>query len=239
MQRRLAVAADNKKKQQGKPGVAVLLCWARGAPAVFLLWLGLLASGGCPRSPGAALVVVPAAISPSSGALLPLADGDSIDLVRPIQGGHVLFIGAYVNGASGTSGTIRAELRRSVSDSGQPLSMPGPILVFEERSTMLVPLAAGTTPPSAAPGWQQIAADISEVANIAACPNVLPVDIPDQPLYVQVTYTDSQQGSGTAFVKVVPRCRQPDDASRSQCLCECHANYTIDRCFISRDGGAD
>jgi hypothetical protein len=184
--------------------------------------------------------VVPAGFSGTE--LVPLLNAggsaDTVDLVRPIQGGQVLFVGALVRAASGTSGSIRAELRRGTDDSGQPLSAPGAILVFEERSTMLVPLDAGLAPPDARPGWQQLQADISELANVPACPNFLPVDIPDQTLYVQVKYTDAQGNSGTASAKVVPRCRQSDPSAQSLCLCECHANYTSAKCFMAADGGS-
>jgi len=170
--------------------------------------------------------------------LAPIGDGDSVELTRPLQGGHVLFIGAYVRGASGSAGTIRGELRRGESDTGQPLLAPGAIIVYEERSTTLAELDAGVTPPSASPGWQQVRADVSDLANIPACPNFLPVEIPDRTLYLQVVYTDSKGNTGTVAKKVVPRCAQTDPVERNTCLCECHANYTIDRCFTSSDAGS-
>jgi hypothetical protein len=196
--------------------------------------LVFLGAGCQPKVPGT-LEVAAAGLSGSQLAVL--ADGDAVELTRPLQGGHVLFIGALVRGASGSTGTIRAELRRGESDSGQPLAAPGAILVFEERSTTLEPLGAGVTPPTASPGWQQLRADLSDLANLPACPNFLAVEIPDRTLYVQVLYTDARGNNGTAVRKVVPRCAQTAAAERNTCLCECHANYTIDRCFTTSDAG--
>jgi hypothetical protein len=203
--------------------------------------LGVLLAAGCEQGVAGSLDVVPAWQMVSSGSSTPpltaITDGDSVDLVRPIQGGHVLFIGAFVRSAVGDKGTIRAELRRGEIESGQPLVSPGSIIVFEERSTQLAALPAGVTPPSDSPDWRQLRADINDLANIPACPNFLPVEIPDHTLYVQITYTDARGNTGFAFRKIVPRCNQTDPTARNNCLCECRANYTIDRCFASSDGG--
>ena len=224
--------------------------WSRvlGLELVLELVLGLglvvvfgLVATGCQQGVMGSLDVVPAWPGTLTGAanapLRTITDGDSIDLIRPIQGGHVLFIGALVRSASGDHGTIRAELRRGEAEGGQPLATPGPIIVFEERSTVLQPLPAGVTPPSASPDWRQLTADISYLANIPACPNFLPVEIPDHTLYVQITYTDSRGNTGFASRKIVPRCTQTDTSLRNTCLCECRASYTIDRCFVYGDAG--
>ena len=76
------------------------------------------------------------------------------------------------------------------------------------------------------------------MANIPACPNFLPVDLPDHRLYVQIVYTDEKGNTGTASRPVLLRCTQTDPGARSLCLCECHASYTIERCFQPADAGA-
>lgn len=198
---------------------------------------GLAAATGCQGPIAGSLEVVPTQFAGAE--LVPIAAGDPVELVRPIQGGHVIFIGALVRGASGSRGTIRGELRRSETAAGQPLppGTPGGIIVFEERSTTLVDLPAGTTPPSPAAGWQVLRADISDVANIPACPNFLPIEIPDRTLQIQIVYTDEKGNTGTALRPVMPRCTQAQTSARNLCLCECRANYTIERCFMPADGG--
>lgn len=192
---------------------------------------------GCQGPVAGSLEVVPTQFAGAD--LVTIAAGDPVELVRPIQGGHVLFIGALVRGAQGSRGTIRGELRRNESASGQPLppGTAGGIIVFEERSTTLSELPAGLAPPSPAPGWQAVRADISDVANIPACPNFLPLEIPDHTLQVQIVYTDEKGNTGTALRTVMPRCSQVQPSARNLCLCECHASYTIERCFMPADGG--
>ena len=229
-------ACDRGRVRRGRGGLPGRLL---GGLLGRLAGAGLLVFGAtaCQGPVAGSLEVVPARFA---GALLvPVAAGDPVELVRPIQGGHVLFIGAFVRGASGSRGTIRGELRRGEDASGQPLpaGSPGAIIVFEERSTELVELPAGTPAPTAAAGWQQLRADIGDVANIPACPNFLPIEIPDHQLQVQVIYTDEKGNTGTALRTVVPRCTQTQDSARNLCLCECHKNYTIERCFMPADGG--
>lgn len=205
--------------------------------ALVLSCLGAVALGaGCQGGVPGSLEVVPARFA--GAGLVAVGSGEPVELVRPIQGGHVLFIGALVRGASGSRGTIRGELRRGESATGEALTAPGPIIVFEERSTSLTELAAGLAPPSPDPGWQQVRADIGDVANIPACPNFLPLELPDHRLYVQIVYTDEKGNTGTASRAVMPRCSQTDPGARSLCLCECHASYTIERCFQTADAGA-
>lgn len=205
------------------------------AVAVAVAVIGVAA--GCQGPIAGSLEVVPTQFAGAE--LVPIAAGDPVELVRPIQGGHVIFIGALVRGATGSRGTIRGELRRSETAAGQPLppGMAGGIIVFEERSTTLVDLPAGMTPPSPAEGWKVLRADISDVANIPACPNFLPVEIPDHTLQIQIVYTDEKGNTGTALRPVMPRCTQTQQSARNLCLCECRANYTIERCFMPADGG--
>ena len=212
--------------------------WPLAAGLAALL-TALLAAGlgaGCQGGVPGSLEVIPAQFAGSG--LVAVGSGAPVELVRPIQGGHVLFIGALVRGASGSRGTIRGELRRGESAAGEPLATPGPIIVFEERSTSLVELPAGPAPPTPDPGWQQVRPDIGEVANIPACPNFLPIELPDHRLYVQITYTDEKGNTGTASRPVMPRCTQTDPGARNLCLCECRASYTIERCFQTVDAGA-
>ena len=208
------------------------------AAGLAALLTALLAAGlgaGCQGGVPGSLEVIPAQFAGSG--LVAVGSGAPVELVRPIQGGHVLFIGALVRGASGSRGTIRGELRRGESAAGEPLATPGPIIVFEERSTSLVELPAGPAPPTPDPGWQQVRPDIGEVANIPACPNFLPIEIPDRTLQIQIVYTDEKGNTGTALRPVMPRCTQAQTSARNLCLCECRANYTIERCFMPADGG--
>ena len=60
------------------------------------------------------------------------------------------FISALVRGASGSRGRSRRARQRDRRRAAAATGTPGGIIVFEERSTTLVELPAGTTPPSPA-----------------------------------------------------------------------------------------
>lgn len=212
----------------------------RAAPRVGLLALLALHSWACTPS---ASCTTPVVGTPGSGAelwpaalvgelLFPLSDGDTVPQTRPLQGGHVLFVGAFLRNVRGC-GALRGELRRLDQGGGT-----GPIVVFDERSTDLRLVQAGEkTPPGG--GWGRTEISVNAVANIPTCPNVQPMDLIDQPMVLQVSYTEpgGSQPVASATRKVVPRCSQTDPRAREQCRCECLANYTIDRCLAPADAG--
>lgn len=176
--------------------------------------------------------VVPARLE--EGRLIPLLDGDFVDLVRPIQGGHVLFIGALLRNPADGDGTVLGELRQVGADGAV-----GPVIVYDERTTAHEALPAGTPPPSGPgeTGWRQITPDISSVANIPVCPDFLDYDLVDATVFLRIRFKDSRGREGFADRKVKTRCLQTDPMERSLCRCECTAKYTIDRCYARPDGG--
>lgn len=200
--------------------------------APFLV-VSVMLSAGCtactpPTLPP--IEVVPARLE--EGKLIPLADGDPVDLVRPIQGGHVLFIGALVHNPSDGDGTVLGELRQTNSDGSV-----GPVIVYDERTTAHEALPAGTPAPQGQAGWRQVTPDISSVANIPVCPNFLDYDLVDATVFLRIRFKDSKGREGFADRKVKTRCIQTDPMERSGCRCECTAKYTIDRCTVRPDGG--
>ena len=155
------------KPQQSRSRILI----RRAAPRVLLgLCLFALACTG-PTPPPGVLEVLPARLSEDGARLIALSDGDTVDLVRPIQGGHVLFIGALLRHPADGDGTLRGELRRV-----QPDGTPGPIIVYDERTTSHQALAADTPAPGGASdsgGWRQVPPDINSIANIPVCPDFL------------------------------------------------------------------
>lgn len=194
---------------------------------LFLSACGSPCPAGFLGEAGAAPELLPAALDRESGGLVRLSDGDPVELLRPIQGGHVLFIGAFVRGVLTCGGSLRGELRRDAA--GQP----GAILVSDERSSELMPIMQGAGAAGApGPGFGAPAPDINEVPNIPACPNVLPDEFLDKAAWLQLTFTARDGVQATGRVRVAPRCQQGDPALKAACRCECLANYTIDRCVM-------
>lgn len=195
--------------------------------------------GGCGESFDGPPEIVPAQLLTSGAALSlsPIADGDSVRLVQPVQGGYVLFIGVLGRNLSTRSASLRGALRRSQASDGTPLDKPGGVLYFDERSVGVQPLSPELKPPTAAPGWQQVLPEPNDTANIPACPNPLDADVVDNPLFLEVTYKDGQGRSASAVHKVVPRCMQDETEERAACICQCMARYTTTRCFRPPDAG--
>jgi hypothetical protein len=231
------------------PGFARTLTWA-GFLAARMCWMGwmCLLSSGCEERFDGPPEIVPAQLSPESAlglapepSLVAIRDQDTVSLTRPIQGGHVLFIGAFIRNLSMRGGSLLGELRRSQSGDGMPLMQPGGVLYSDERSVSVQPFPADQPPPGSGAGWKQVAPDPNDMANIPTCPNTLALDIADNPLFLVVRYTDGGGRSASAVRTVTPRCLQPSSEARRACLCECLAGYTVDRCtnISPSDGGTD
>lgn len=199
-----------------------------------ILSISSTVAAGCEEHFDSPPEIIPARLD--GEVLVPLQDGDAVELLRPIQGGHVLFIGAFVRNVNLGDGSILGELRRLPAPTSP--GMPGAILVSDERSTELTMLPHGTAAPTADAGWRQVTADINGVANIPACPDYLPFDLVDGQLLVNIQVKDKAGRTAAAFRRVILRCSQTSPGEQQQCRCECTANYTIDRCFLRPDGGA-
>lgn len=210
--------------------------WLERGALTVLLGLGV-ASAACTdaRPPAGPLEVLPARLSEDGARLIPLSDGDSVDLVRPIQGGHVLFVGTLLRYPADGDGTLRGELRRVDASGGA-----GPVIVYDERTTAHQALAADTPAPASsdASGWRQIPPDLTSVANIPVCPDFFDYDLVDAALVLRIHFKDRAGREASADRRVKTRCAQTDPTQQSQCRCECQAKYTIDRCFSRADAGS-
>lgn len=198
----------------------------RGGLFTAVLCLGLYS--GCAETFDEPTEVVPARLDGAE--LVPLKDGDEVQLSFPLQGGHVLFIGAFFRNAGLKGGSVLGELRRSQPVPGSPgLFQPGELLYSDERSAPASEVMAGRGP-TAQPGWRMVIPDRNNVANIPTCPNPLNIDIVDNALFVQVRYRDQWGNEGTAARRVKPVCTSLGTFNIPGCRCECAASYTVQRC---------
>lgn len=210
------------------PSARTMRSWAH----VLVALAGICMGAGCGETFDGPPELVPAQLSRSLDSLVPLGDGDSIDLLPPIQGGYVLFVGAAVRNVSKTGGSLLGELRRARASDGTPLSQPGGVLYSDERSVTLQPLPGGFAIPDARPGWLLSAPNPNDTANIAACPNPLEIAMVDSELFLQLTFRDAAGRSATSYRKVVPRCAQADAMTAMDCRCQCEANYQPRKCTL-------
>ena len=150
------------------------------------------------------------------------ADATPIDLTFPIQGGHVLFVGARIQNLGACGDTLTANLRNPTS---------GEILAVESRSVDFTVAADG--------GGTADLSDTSNVANVPACPDASARDVLDTDWVLEVTVVDKQKRTATATRPVRPACRQSDPFARELCACECRADYFFGKCGRNDAGSAD
>jgi hypothetical protein len=173
-------------------------------------------AAGCGAgAPKGAMVVTPAAYDPQAMTESPLSDGAPIDLVRPPQGGYVLFVGALVKNLGETTVVIDGQL----SDGSGAL-------VSEDKRT--VTMVASPGDPTL---FQPDLRSYTGVANIAVCPSTSPTDRDGVPFQLTLEVTEPGSGrTGTGKITVTPSCRQSDPTQLALCQCECAGNYSLGKC---------
>lgn len=180
-----------------------------------------LVEGGPNPSDGSnALEVIPAAFTEENAPLRILRSGDTIDLLRAPQGGHVVLLAAQVRNASSTAANIRVRMRRP--DTG--------FIVAEEKRTVAM-VAVPDDPATMQPDLRTR----SQVAHVPLCPDYDPIDVVAEPLDVEIEvtalYTDPP-AVGSARLTLVPACRQASPEAQALCRCECEANYALGKCAV-------
>jgi len=145
------------------------------------------------------------------GSALDLADGGILDLVRPPQGGHVVFIGARATGICADNTLLRGEL-------------------FFEDETFIAREARTLDfePIDDLPGWgRPNYFSITGVANVPVCPNNYGRALLGTTLLLEAEVEDRGGVTASGRVEVMLRCGQPDAGCRALCECECHEDYDI------------
>jgi hypothetical protein len=155
-----------------------------------------------------------------SGMLQAVADGDSIPMEPPPQGGFVSYIGAAARNLDGCNVNLAGTLRDPAT---------GDELGFDARDTNLV---------VGADGWgRNDASDNSNESNVNVCPDYTPVDRVNGTFNLEMKVTDraGRTASVTHPVKLVcdPSLSPMESAL---CVCTCSANYVLGRCN-HLDGG--
>lgn len=147
-----------------------------------------------------------------------LTDGAPVDLVRPPQGGFVVFLGAIVRNLGDTTVSLHGELR---DPSGTPIAE-------DSRTVSMQP--SNDDPLAFVPDLRSF----TNVANVAVCPSSSTVDRFDMPFQIQVDVTEVSppKRTGSVVVNVVPTCRQTDPTQLALCKCECAANYSLGKCSM-------
>jgi len=149
-----------------------------------------------------------------------IGDGARVALMKPPQGGRVIYAGAEVRGGDicnpvNLVGALRDPTTHAV------FGLEGRPVLLAARSD----------------GWA--AADEvqpSNYANIAVCPNQRSSrDIDEEPYELYVKLTDGVGRSAEGVVDVVPFCAEPD--TFDECTCICKTGYVLGQSCGAPDGG--
>ena len=138
----------------------------------------------------------------------PVAEGDSVALLFPPQGGRVIFAG------------VRA---RNIDPCG--IQLAGAV---RDLATQQLRVDARTVNLEAtSDGWGQSSdADIASFANVPMCPNQWSTtNIYGTKYELEVTITDRAMHKTTKKVAVVPACAEPENAA--ECTCICRGGYVL------------
>jgi hypothetical protein len=182
-----------------------------------LLLAGVLAGCGGKPAPANPIEVVATSYDPIAMMQTPLVDGAPLDLVRPPQGGFVVFVGAIARNLGDTTVALHGALRD-----------PSGVTIAEDSRTVSMQPSA-EDPTALVPDLRSF----TNVANVAVCPSSTTSDRFDMPFQIAVDVTEvSTRRTGSAVVNVVPSCRQADPMQLTLCKCECAANYSLGKCSM-------
>jgi hypothetical protein len=174
-----------------------------------------LAASGCgtPPPPGAGIALAPMQYDFTNRVQVPL--GAELDLVKPPQGGFVVFIGARVQHLLEDTVELRGRLRDAA----------GEILAEDSRTILMQ--APADDPAASVPDLNSY----FNVSNIAVCPSASPTDRHNLPLTVEVVVTElKSRRTGTGTVQTTLVCRQTDPTQLKLCQCECAGGYFLGKC---------
>jgi hypothetical protein len=159
---------------------------------------------------GGAPAVIPE-LRAEDGTPRDLLDGAVVDLVRPPQGGHVIFVGARGTGLCGDNATLRGSLRFADDT----------LIALEGRSLDFAPI-------DGMPDWgRPDYTNIAGLANVPVCPNNTGRALLMTPLLLQAEVEDRSGRHAIGGAQVMVACTQADAACRALCECECAKDYDI------------
>jgi len=148
-------------------------------------------------------------------------DGQPAELTFPVQGGHVLFVGARIHDMPGCRQTLSADV----------FDASGTLYSTEVRQVDFTVADDG--------GAITDLSDTSSVANVPMCPDYGDRDVVNQDWVLRVTVSDDAGFTATASRHVTPVCRQTSAAALALCQCECAAHYMLGKCANLPDAGTD
>ena len=142
----------------------------------------------------------------------PLADGGTISLMQPPQGGQVLFVGVRATNVDSCGLQLTGALRNEATEA----------LTVDSRPINLIPTGDGWGATGAI--GASVVGVVSNFANIPACANHWSAsDVDGHEYGLEVTLKDRGGRTGMRTLRVMPECNEP--LSAANCKCICRAGY--------------
>ncbi len=150
----------------------------------------------------------------------PVADGGTVPLTFPPQGGRLIFAGVRATNVDPCGVQLTGVLRDTATQQVR----------LDSRTINLLPTGDG---------WgESDETDPSSFSNIPVCPNEWSAtNIDGTPYQLEMTVADRGGRTVTAKLLVTPHCADPAEAA--QCLCICQGGYVLGQTCSAPDGGAD
>jgi acyl-CoA hydrolase len=164
------------------------------------------------------MVVFPGEFTTEGSPMRLLAEGDSIKLQKPVQGGHIVLLGAQVENFPTDAANLHVRVRHEETG----------LLAGEEARTVTMVAVGGNSSRK-----QPDLRSQSQFANVPLCPDYDAIDVGEQRMLVEIEitalYTDPPL-VGVATLHLVPSCSSTDVNDRALCQCECQSNYALGKC---------
>jgi hypothetical protein len=142
----------------------------------------------------------------------PVADGGTVPLITPPQGGRVIFAGVRATNIDGNALQITGALRDLKTQQVR----------FDSRTVNLVPTGDGW----GVSGTFGASSAISNFSNVAVCPNQWSsTDIFGTTYGLEITIVDRLGHQLTKAIHVTPQCSEP--MHEAECLCICKGGYVL------------
>lgn len=162
------------------------------------------------------LVMHPAMFVEEDMPLVPLEDGDDIEIQAAVQGGQVIYVAGQLE-------NLDADFARIESKIIDPDS--GEVREDDSRSIVMKPVEGEDNL------WQPDIRSRSQVSHLVVCPNDEPRSIIDEPWLIEVTMSDLDgPRSVTETLTVTPVCRREADEDQQLCVCQCEADFEPGKC---------
>jgi hypothetical protein len=152
-----------------------------------------------------------------------LADGGAVDLVRPIQGGKVVYVGVRARNLDGCNAQLTAALRDPSTQQ---------VIALEQRPVRLV---------EGSDGWGRPESTFDHLANVPACPNAAAArDVDGATWRLELRIEEPGGRMAETALSVVPVCTLAGETE--ECACECDSDFELGTggCPVDPvDAGAD